>query len=107
MSYLPAFQHLNALDELLVVDLAVPDELRQAYPQVKFVERDFRVFRSSLDHNKRTAGIVALPNRFHEEAVIRLLAAGVMSCVKSLWPFTRRPVCECEKRRWSSAFARC
>jgi nucleoside-diphosphate-sugar epimerase/predicted dehydrogenase len=83
--FLPAFQHLNALDELLIVDLAVPGELRQAYPQVKFVERDFQRLLESLDQQKVTAGIVALPNRFHEEAVIRLLAAGVhVLCEKPL-----------------------
>jgi nucleoside-diphosphate-sugar epimerase/predicted dehydrogenase len=83
--FLPAFAHLNTPHKLLVLDLTVPNALREAYPQVEFMEGDFRRSLDSLDQQKVTAAIVALPNKLHEEAVVRLLAVGAhVLCEKPL-----------------------
>src|SRR5262249_8796359 len=83
--FLPAFEYLNTPHKLLVLDLTVPTALREAYPQVEFIEGDFRRSLESLARKGVTAGIVALPNKFHEEAVVRLLAVGAhVLCEKPL-----------------------
>jgi nucleoside-diphosphate-sugar epimerase/predicted dehydrogenase len=83
--FLPAFEYLNTPHKLSVLDLTVPSALRHAYPQVEFMEGDFRRSLESLVRQDVTAGIVALPNKFHEEAVVRLLTAGVhVLCEKPL-----------------------
>src|SRR5262249_39490750 len=83
--FLPAFEYLNTPHKLLVLDLTVPTALREAHPQVEFIEGDFRRSLESLARQGVTAGIVALPNKLHEEAVIRLLAVGAhVLCEKPL-----------------------
>ena len=83
--FLPAFAHLNVLHNLAVVDLAIPSKLRQAYPQVEFIEEDFRCFLKAFCERGVVASIVAVPNKLHEEAVLRLLEFGAhVLCEKPL-----------------------
>jgi nucleoside-diphosphate-sugar epimerase/predicted dehydrogenase len=83
--YLPAFRYLNALADLTVVDLAVSGDLRKRYPQVEFAAGDFDRFLDSSHQCDATAAIVTLPNRFHENAVLRALEKGMhVLCEKPL-----------------------
>jgi predicted dehydrogenase/nucleoside-diphosphate-sugar epimerase len=82
--FLPAFEYLNVLPNLTAIDLIIPRELRLAYPSVDFVEGDFERYLYTKPH-KVQAAIVALPNRLHERAVLRLLQAGLhVLCEKPL-----------------------
>jgi nucleoside-diphosphate-sugar epimerase/predicted dehydrogenase len=83
--FLPAFEYLDRLHNLMVLDLGVPDELRRSYPQVEFIEGDFRRVLAVLRDRHVTASIVTLPNDLHEEAVLRLLETGAhVLCEKPL-----------------------
>jgi len=83
--FLPAFAYLKALPELTVIDQAVPREVREAYLGVDFLEGEFGSSLDSVDLQEVRTAVVALPNQFHEEAVVRLLTAGVhVLCEKPL-----------------------
>lgn len=78
--FLPSFAQMGVLDKLTVVDTAVSGKLRSSWPGVKFVESDFRTAACDV-----SAAVVTLPNSLHEEAVLRLLDAGVhVLCEKPL-----------------------
>ena len=83
--FFPAFEYLNVLPNLTAIDLIIPPELRLAYPGVDFVEGDFERYLDTTHPHKVQAAIVALPNKLHESAVLRLLQAGVhVLCEKPL-----------------------
>ena len=83
--FFPAFEYLNVLPNVTAIDLIIPQELRLAYPGVDFVEGDFERYLDTTNPHKVQAAIVALPNKLHESAVLRLLQAGVhVLCEKPL-----------------------
>lgn len=83
--FFPAFEYLNLLPNLTTIDLIIPRDLRLAYPSVDFVEEHFERYLDTTHPHKVQAAIVALPNKLHESAVLRLLQAGVhVLCEKPL-----------------------
>ena len=86
--HLPALHQLGLADTTLFVDPSQRslDALREIYPSTPVLRADFRdVLGDSVARAEFDAVIVALPNRFHEEAVREALAGGLpVLCEKPL-----------------------
>lgn len=83
--FLPSFEQLGWLDRLTVVDVDVPADLRDRWSAAKFVQNDFRKALKTSKLEGVTAAVVTLPNRFHKDAVVKLLESGAhVLCEKPL-----------------------
>lgn len=68
--YLPAFQYLNLLDQLVIVEPSKPsvDKIKTLYPSIKIEQVSFQEYFKSSQIQVRYC-IITLPNRFHTEAI--------------------------------------